>query len=327
MSTFHPLAEHLHLLKTSCSLVLKDEGFQLPTPLAEKALKSAERLLEWLSDAENKEAASIFASNFIGSLKSCFSTYRKARSGREQMWECYYKLRSSERFVTRWAQFLQASVGTEACPIFYQFVTDSIMEVLIKEHFPLEVACSEQKLASLDYEEVNALRYTAGYVIRALRRKIERSAHPLMEELILCLVEMEQNEGTEHESEEWTNAIDRGGLKHVSDMTYMLFVSMELELRQHLHDVSASEDSGMKEKAMEKMLHNEDVLFYWSMISADWEEEGDVLLQMIIEHWVTVCGFSHTSAFLEKYKQANKKTVQKSKGTRKNLLPKINSEN
>ena len=73
-------------------------------------------------------------------------------------------LYSSEGFVTRWAQFLKATVGTEACPIFYQFVTDSIMEVLIKEYFPLEVACSEQKLASLDYEEVKALRYTAGYV-------------------------------------------------------------------------------------------------------------------------------------------------------------------
>ena len=96
------------------------------------------------------------------------------------------------------------------------------LPVLIKEHFPLEVACSEQTLASLDYEEVNALRYTAGYVIRALRRKIERSAHTLMEELILCLVEMEQNEGAEHESEGWTNAIDRGGLKHVSDMTCCL---------------------------------------------------------------------------------------------------------
>ena len=38
----------------------------------------------------------------------------------------------------------------------------------MKEHFPLELACSEQKLASLDYEEVNALRNTAGYVIQAL---------------------------------------------------------------------------------------------------------------------------------------------------------------
>ena len=59
MSTFHALAERLHLLKTSCSLVLKDEGFQLTTPLAEQASKSAERLLELLSDAENKETASI----------------------------------------------------------------------------------------------------------------------------------------------------------------------------------------------------------------------------------------------------------------------------
>ena len=218
-----------------------------------------------------REAASVFASNFIGSLNSCFSTYRTARSAREQMWERYYKLRSSEGFVTRWAEFLQASVGSEACPIFYQFVTDSIMEVLIKEHFPIEMACSEQKLASLDFEEANALRYTAGYVIRALRNKIERSAHTLMEELVLCLVEMEENEGTEHESEAWTNAIDRGGLKHVSNMTYMLFVSiMELELRQHLHDGTASDESGMKEMAIEKILHNHRyktrfrVLYLWN---------------------------------------------------------------
>ena len=85
----------------------------------------------------------------------------------------------------------------------------------------------------------------------------------------MCLVEMEENEGKEHESEAWTNAMDRGGLKHVSNMTYMLFVSNELELRQHLHDGTASDESGMKEMAIEKILHNEDVLFYWSMISAD----------------------------------------------------------
>ena len=49
-----------------------------------------------------------------------------------------------------------------------------------------------------------------------------------------------------------------------------------------------------------------------------------MLLRMIIEQWVTVRSFSFTSAFVEKYKQVNKKSVQKSKGIRKNLLPKIN---
>lgn len=32
-------------------------------------------------------------------------------------------------------------------------------------------------------------------------RRLNDQHHPLMEELILCLVEMEENEGTEHESE------------------------------------------------------------------------------------------------------------------------------
>ena len=153
------------------------------------------------------------------------------------------------------------------------------MEALIKQHFPMEVVQSEQDVPSLDYEEVNALRYTAGYIIRGLRKNIERSAHPLMEELVLCLVEMEEKEATEHESEMWTNTIDRGGLKHVSNMTYMMFMSMELELRQQLHSGCASEETGMKEKAIEKISQNDDVLFYWSVVSTDWEEEADALLR------------------------------------------------
>ena len=49
--------------------------------------------------------------------------------------------------------------------------------------------------ASLDYQEANALRYSAGYVIRALKSKLERSASPAKKELILCLGEMIENEG------------------------------------------------------------------------------------------------------------------------------------
>lgn len=121
----------------------------------------------------------------------------------------------------------------------------------------------------------------------------------------------------------WTNAIDRGGLKHINNMTYMLFVSMELELRKHL---SVSESLGVKEKATESISKDEDVLFYWSLVSVNWEEEdAKTLLCMIIEHWITIQGFSNASAFMEKYKQAHKKGVQKSKGVRKQLLSSIST--
>ena len=41
---------------------------------------------------------------------------------------------------------------------------------------------------------------------------------------------------------------------------------------------------------------------------------------MIINEWVTLCGFSYASAWVEKFKVEHK-TTQKSKGVRKQLIP------
>ena len=66
-------------------------------------------------------------------------------------------------------------------------------------------------------------------------------------------------------------------------------------------------------------MENEDVQFFWSIIGADWDENcGSVLLQMLVSQWVKIRGFSFASAWIEKYKT----TIQKSKGVRKQLLPK-----
>lgn len=127
----------------------------------------------------------------------------------------------------------------------------------------------------------------------------------------------------EHSSEDWTLAVDRGGLRHINDMTFMLFVSMEMELRCHLHAGNVSDNSGVKERALECVVTNAEVQLYWSTISANWEEEAsDELLKSLVEHWVTIRGFSFTSAFMEKYKQTHMKTLQKSKGLRKTLVSK-----
>ena len=116
------------------------------------------------------------------------------------------------------------------------------------------------------------------------------------------------------DSEEWTNSVDRGGLKHVNNMTYMLFVEMELVLRRHLNSRRASELCDLKE-AIAKIISDDDVLFYWSMLSVDWEEEeAQVLLHMIAEHWMTLRGFSFASAFMEKYKQ-RRKTYKSQRGS------------
>ena len=199
------------------------------------------------------------------------------------------------------------------------------MYSLLKQHHKIDMPEDKGIEASLTYEEKSALRYTAGYVTRALKKKLKRSSNPLKEKLIQYLNEMSAEDevagDAKDESEDWLAVIDRGGLTHIGNMTFGVFVSMELEVRQFL-DRHTSQLIKMKEELCKIILNDEDVLFYWAIVSAGWDIEGsNVLLAEIIEHYVTVRGFSFASGWMEKYKQAHKRSIQKSKGVRKQLLP------
>ena len=240
------------------------------------------------------------------------------------MWGTFHQLRCSQSFRAMWNSFLTKTLAVDACPIFYQYITDTFFRNMIKQQFQLtnqeEQGGSDQ---ALSYNEKNALRYAAGYVIRHLQKQVKRSAHPFKDELEFCLIELNETDNEESdESEDWVKNIDRGGLKHITNMTYMMFESMEIELRRHLRIADMAHGSGIKDKVKTEIVSNEDVRFYWCIVSADWDEEkSQCLLHMICDLWITIRGFSTVSGWLEKYKQTqtHKKTVQKSKGVRKQL--------
>ena len=73
----------------------------------------------------------------------------------------------------------------------------------------------------------------------------------------------------EDEFNEWVKAIDRGGLIHISDELYGMFVSMEMELRKHL---KLGNNVNIKDTAITEILKNEDVLFNWCLVSINWDE-------------------------------------------------------
>ena len=144
----------------------------------------------------------------------------------ERMWENYRKLCSSEEFHNRWVSIVQDLTGFNPSPIFYMFVTDTIMKLVIKKIFPVTDDESGNTVSSLEYHECNATRYTTGYVLRSLYKKVFRSANPLRSSLLQCLKDMFEGKidkinvktfdscvGTNDvsqmpDSEEWTNSID-----------------------------------------------------------------------------------------------------------------------
>ena len=158
------------------------------------------------------------------------------------------------------------------------------------------------------------------------KRNWQNQHTPLKEDLQLCLLDLlDDGDEESNESQDWIASINRGGLTRINHNTFELFLAMEHELRKHL---SMSQAPNLSNHLHASIVENEDVQFLWSIIGADWDENcGSVLLQMLVSQWVKIRGFSFASAWIEKYKTTQKKTIQKSKGVRKQLLPKPTTKN
>ena len=72
--------------------------------------------------------------------------------------------------------------------MFNQYVGHHIFKGIIKATFmPLNKSNAMSSSDDLTYAETNAIRYAAGYVPRALKKRISRSKNANKVDLMLCL--------------------------------------------------------------------------------------------------------------------------------------------
>jgi len=207
-----------------------------------------------------------------------------------------------------------------ASPSFYQYVSNVAFKELIKIHYPLNQAEEDIDTTPMTREEENALRFVAGHVCRKVQKQLQSSSVANKEEIILFIMdltgdEMDENRGTD----DWTNLLDRRGLWHVSDDTFIV----EDVARKHFRSTSAKNlHEGAKKNLVEAIMSNEDLLFEWALLSSRVDDDvGATVLRMIVELYTTIRGHAFTASCVELYKQAHKKKIQKSKGLRRKLLP------
>ena len=196
----------------------------------------------------------------------------------------------------------------------YQRLSLESLTALLKKTAPIPIVTTSNResvsVHELTYEEENALRYVGGYVIKTLWKKEKQ------EDILatLKLITNEDDDDAPADSEEWVCTIDRGGLIRITEEFYLTLCSIEYAIRQLLKT-----SSPIKEFAFEI---NEDceVQFQWCMASVRMSEDiAHLLLEKIINTWITIRGYSFVNTIIEQYKQENKKTTQKSKALRRKL--------
>ena len=204
------------------------------------AHRRAVGILRWARD--NEQTFSRFEAVVRAELQRCI--YHSAveakslQSRKTDMIRKFHEVCTSVSFYHLWKELTVAAIRSAPEPSFFQEATDRVFQEMITAAFPLkDVTINERsnpEPENLTYEDANVVRYIAGYVCRKVWRNIDASSCSNKAQLLSC-VEGLLGDDKDTPSADWVGVVDRGGLLHIKEGTYMLFYAMEEEVREHFH--------------------------------------------------------------------------------------------
>ena len=248
------------------------------------------------------------------------SLTKKGIIKREVLWPKLHNLQCSSSFRQIWKTYLE-SINAPTDAIFFQHLTRTVFEDLLKKKcIPEESAAESQneEFTPLTSEDENAVNYVGGYIVRTLRN------HESDAELLHGLKHLETSDEETTEAATWTKTISRGGLTFISKGAQQCFVAIEEAVRRYLVlDNVHTMDETFRERLNKLIFANDDVQFYWCLTGVAnliGNDRADELLEMCINKWVTIRGFSFADSTKELFKQETKQGISKAKALRKTLF-------
>lgn len=293
----------------------------------EETLREVCRAIDRTDDT--RRLFSNFATEMVHLIEACTHKLEKLvfTTAKERALVRFHQVRVTKVWPL-WKKLFEDFEIPEQNPVLVQSVTRCLFnEVLIK--FFIAKATPDQPMKppiAMSAAEENAIRYASGYVPLRLLKKFRKQDSTKAAKFVECLLHMavEGDESSYYKyTQEWIRSIDRGGLFHVNDATFLFFCAVEIQTQHHLpsHLRQSTDHRKSKESLIQAISSDKDVLSTWNTMAVDISDENQAneLLNLLIEQWITIRGFSLTATWLEQYKKASKQSTKKRKALRKEV--------
>ena len=298
-----------------------DESYHLPTTGNEVCLKAARIMITSLQSPSCETCS--FCDWLIQSLETVVNQSLSESSGclkREKLWKDYYQLQVSTSFKNKWALYLE-TLNLPAEPIFFQSCTQILFDNILKLKVPVPLRSNDSSASdtSFSFEEENAICYVGGYVVATLKK------HEVDDEILHGLDHLIERDSdkVKADSATWLQEINRGGLTEITQEAQQLFMAIEASTRRHLTLKNAHKmDETTRCSVKNDVFADNDVQFSWCLTGMSLEvseDRAEDLLEMCIDKWITIRGFSFADSIQELFKQKDKKGTEKAKALRKTL--------
>ena len=306
--------------------------YQGKTKHSQNVLRTLELIITSLNSNRSVHGIVQFSDELMATLQSIASLLKITDHGKHSlssistrkcsMWKRFNDFCTSTKYREDWLSLLRMLGIEDKVPIavIANHLARVLLDDMIIQMIPHKEKEIDDAVIELSTDEEEAIRYTCGYVVRTLKKKLAKQTH-----YIEILDAMHPDNEDDDDSDDfltyttnWIARVDRGGLYKVNDETFLLIRWMELTMRKCM--CGKSIDICL---AISNILSSENVLSCWNLICHNLtDDKSDILLTKIAELWVTIRGFSYAGNLIEQYKQ-----ITKSKFGKKSLRKSLRLEN
>ena len=304
----------------------QDNGFK-SIPESRPSYDLAIQVRQWAERAENKVALVRLSNTLVSALMSVIKCDPISKRKREQLFARYYSFITSGDLDSIWHETLSGRCTDESNRLWYQFfVTNNLFSKLLHDLYPvIRTDDDEQSPVILTDDELHALGYVGGWLIRSEVKKIERSKLSRKEDLIETLLSFKENKDDcekdpdERTVPEWASIINCGGLYICTIEFFDFLCAVETVVKGKMRKGKEEEmKEGFAAQVNKEVLKDDEVLSLWSDLYVD-KDLMDVLLERLVKSYVALRGHAFTSQWMEQTKQKQKKSLQKSRSFRSKL--------
>ena len=257
-------------VKCGLSAVMEDKELQMISSRIDSMKELCKSVLERIVKGEAEMIAfDAFSAELTTVLKGILqtsATYRSSAAKREAIWHAFHQARLS-KLPELWDSFFSAIKIEAGDQLLQQSVNQKLFEMLLPGQCPLSSSLQHGNVqdseSPLSKDELNAMQYACGYVPHALLKRYEKRNGRKYETFIECLGDMAVQSESANDildyTKEWIDKVNRGGLFPLNDVTFLFFVSVEVEVRHILptHMTKPPESSdAFKQDVIERIVQN-----------------------------------------------------------------------
>ena len=288
-----------------------------------------QQIVEYFERTENHEKCETFAVKLMCEIDRILLVTGVGVSSKKQDTFIEFHQFRVTKLRELWKEF-SASIGmcdVMIDPLLYQSVTEKLFSEAYKEQLEQlqkKTKSTTKPTTNITTDEENLIRYIAGFVPFKVLQQIKKrkSTESKLASFAECLDKMGidgPEESLLEYTTEWTQRIDRGALFKVSDTAFMLFKQLDIRFRDTylpiLQQPSTSSPT-TKSDMISCFIEDEDVQFYWALLSVDIEltEDSNELLKLVVDKWLNIRCFSAVKMFSACYEaRKSTKKIQSSK--------------